>query len=105
VTLHVALATGALLAALVLALASPSKALALVAVLASALELAMATGVLQLGRLHLSSVPFGLVLPLLVAVPGVLAWLRAGSKPAVSAASIVAFVGTLQLVLHVTSHL
>ena len=101
-TLHVALATGALLAALVLALTAPSKALAFVAVVASAVELAMATGVLQL---HVASVSLGLILPVLVAVPGVLAWLRAGTKPAVSASAIVAFVGALQLVLHVSSHL
>jgi hypothetical protein len=103
-SLHIALATGALLAALVLMLTSGSRALAGLAVAAAALELATATGVLQLTRLHAAQVPLGLVLPILLAVPGLLAWLRATSRPAVSAAAIVAFVGTTQVVLYLTSH-
>lgn len=103
-SLHIALATGVLLAALVLTLVSPSRVLGALSVLASALELAAATGVLQLTRLHMQGVPFGLAFPLFIAVPGLVAWFRAASKPEVSAASIVAFVGTLQVVLYVTSH-
>jgi hypothetical protein len=92
-TLHVALAVSALVASAVLLLSKVARPLAVVALVASGLEVAMAFGLL---RLHLTSAPLGLLLGLALAVPGVLAWLRASSKPAVSAAAIVAFTGALQ---------
>ncbi len=93
-TLHVALAVSALAASAVLFFAGVARALAVVALLASALEVAMAFGVL---RLHVAGIPLGLVLGLALAIPGLLAWLRAASKPSVSAAAIVAFAGVLQV--------
>jgi hypothetical protein len=93
-TLHVALAVAALVAAVSLFLSAQARALATIALVASALEVAMAFRVL---RLDVAGVPLGLVLGLALAVPGVLAWLRASAKTAVSAAAIVAFAGVLQV--------
>jgi uncharacterized protein YybS (DUF2232 family) len=92
-TLHVALAVSALSASAVLLFSRVPRPLAVVAVIASALEVAMLFGAL---RLHVASVPLGLVLGLALAIPGLLAWLRAASKPSVSAAAIVAFTGVIQ---------
>jgi hypothetical protein len=93
-TLHVALAASALAASVLLVLSKVSRPLAVVALVASALEVAMAFGFL---RLYVASVPLGLLLGVALAVPGLLAWLRATSKPTVSAAAIVAFSGALQV--------
>jgi hypothetical protein len=101
-TLHVALAVSALAASAILILSNVARPLAVVALVASAVEVAMAFGVL---RLHVTNAPLGLVLGLALAVPGVLAWLRATSKPAVSAAAIVAFAGGLQTLLAVSRSL
>lgn len=95
-TLHVALAVSALAASVILFFSAVARSLAAVALVASGLEVAMAFGLL---RLHVAGVPLGLVLGLALAVPGVLAWLRAASKPAVSAAAVVAFAGILQTVV------
>lgn len=93
-TLHVALAVSALVAAAALFLSGQSRALATIALVAGALEVAMSFGVL---RLSVAGVPLGLVLGLALALPGVLAWLRASAKTAVSAAAVVAFTGVLQV--------
>jgi len=93
-TLHVALAVAALAASAALFLSKQSRTLAAVALAASALEVAMAFRVLRLG---LAGVPLGLVLGLALAIPGVLAWLRASAKTAISAAAVVALVGVLQV--------
>ncbi len=92
-TLHVALAVSALAASALLFFSAVARPLASVALVASGLEVAMALGFL---RLHVAGIPLGLVLGLALAVPGLLAWLRATSKPAVSAAAVVAFAGILQ---------
>jgi hypothetical protein len=97
-TLHVALAVAALAASIVLLFAAVGRPLAVVALVASGLEVAMALGAL---RLHVAGVPLGLVLGLALALPGLLAWLRASSKAAVSAATVVAVVGVLQVVVAV----
>jgi uncharacterized protein YybS (DUF2232 family) len=93
-TLHVALAVSALAASTILFFSGVARALAAVALLASGLEVAMAFAVL---RLHVAGLPMGLVLGLSLALPGIVAWLRATSKPAVSAAAIVALAGVLQV--------
>ncbi len=101
-TLHVALAVSALAASVVLFFSAVARPLAVLSFLASGLEVAMAFGFL---RLHVASLPLGLVLGLLLAVPGAIAWLRASSKPAVSAAAIVAFTGALQVLVAVNGRL
>ncbi|HVI94783.1 MAG TPA: hypothetical protein VM753_12305 [Anaeromyxobacter sp.] len=97
-TLHVALALSALAASVLLLLFSQQRTLAIVALLASGVEVAI-----QLGLVHLSisRVPLGLVLGLGLAVPGLFAWFRATAKGAVSAAALVAFTGLLQVLAHV----
>jgi uncharacterized protein YybS (DUF2232 family) len=93
-SLHVALAVSALAASAALFLSKQSRTLAAIALAASALEVAMAFGVL---RLNVAGVPLGLVLGLALAIPGVLAWLRASAKTAISAAAVVALTGVLQV--------
>jgi hypothetical protein len=96
-TVHTALAVAALSAAIILFLAHASRGLAIVALVASGLEVLMAFGVLVL---HVSSpVPLQLLLGALIAVPAVLIWLRVSGKSAVSAATVLAFVGALQVTL------
>lgn len=97
-TLHVALAVAALAASVVLFFSTVGRSLALVGLAASGVEVAMALGAL---RLHVAGLPLGLVLGLALAVPGLLAWLRAASKPAVSAAAVLALVGILQVAVAV----
>ncbi len=97
-SLHLALAVAALVASAALFLAAQSRALAAIALVASALEVTMAFGVLHVS---VSRVPLGLVLGLALAIPGVLAWLRASAKTAVSAAALVAFTGVLQVLVAV----
>jgi hypothetical protein len=93
-TLHVALAVSALAASAALYLSRQSRVLAVVALLASALEVAMAFGAL---RLALPGIQLGLALGLALAIPGLIAWLRASAKLAVSAAAVIAFAGALQV--------
>lgn len=101
-TLHLALAVSALAAALLLLAFSAQRALAIVAALAAGIQVAMALGLLRLG---VTGLPLGLVLGLAVGVPGLVAWLRATAKPAISAAAVVAFVGFVQVAVHVVARL
>lgn len=93
-TLHVALAVSALVASTILFFSAVGRPLAVLGLVASGLEVAMALGAL---RLHVAGVPLGLALGLALAVPGLLAWLRSTSKPAVSAAAVLALAGILQV--------
>ena len=100
-TLHLLIAWGGLIASILLLVFSTARLLGGIATVAAALELAMAYGYM---RLNVASIPLGLVFPLALAVPGVLAWLRASTKPAQSAAAIVSFVGVVQLLSYLGSH-
>ncbi len=91
---HLALAVAALAASIWLLVSSHARTLAMIAIVASGLEVAMALGLL---RLSVAGVPLRIVLGLALAIPGLLAWLRASAKSAVSAAALVAFVGVLQV--------
>jgi hypothetical protein len=99
-TLHTALAFAAL-AGSALLFATGSRILAIIALLASGLEVAMTLGVLHIAVARL---PLGLVLGLALALPGLIAWFRATAKPAISAATIVALIGILQVVVHSSLH-
>jgi hypothetical protein len=101
-TLHVALAVSALAGSAILLFAQIARPAALVALVASALEVAMALGVL---RIHAAGVPLGLALGLALAVTGLLAWLRATAKTAVAAATAVALAGVLQVFVAVQGRL
>jgi len=94
-SLHAALAVSALVASAALFLTAPSRVLAVIALVASGVEVAMALGVVHLAVAHL---PLRIVLALALAIPGLIAWFRSGAKSATSAAAIVAFVGGLQVV-------
>jgi hypothetical protein len=94
-SLHALLAYSGLAAALVLLAASQSRALPIVAVLAGALQVLRALGVIHLEVRH---VPLGLVLGVALCVPAVIAWFKATAKSAVTAAAIASFVGAAQVV-------
>jgi hypothetical protein len=95
-SLYTALALSAFGFSVVLLLASASRTLPAIALVASGVEALMALGYLRLG---VAGMPLGLALGLALAIPGLLAWFRATGKAAIAAASIVAFVGVLQVVL------
>ncbi len=101
-TLHFALAVAAFAAAILLAFGPAQRLLAAIALLAGGVEVAMSMGYL---RLSVAGIPLGLVLGLSLAVPGLLLWLRVSSKPAVSAATVVALVGVLQVIASVGARL
>jgi hypothetical protein len=79
-----------------LVVGSSSRVAAIVAVIAAAVDVAIRLGVIHLG---VSGVSLALVIGFALAVPGVLTWLRVASKSAVSAATVVALVGALKVVL------
>lgn len=99
-SLHTLLAFVAL-AGSALLFATGGRVLATVALVASGLEVLMALGVLHLRVVQL---PLGLVLGLALALPGLIAWFRATAKPAISAATVVALVGTVQVVAYAALH-
>ncbi len=92
--IHNALAYSGLAAALVLLAASQSRGLALVAVVASAVQVLIH---LQFISLHVSRLPLGPLLGLLLAVPALVAWFRATTKTAITAGALAAFVGLVQV--------
>jgi hypothetical protein len=96
--LHTALALSTVLAAAYLLLASPSRVLAGLALLAGALELALALGWL---RLAVHGPTLSLALGVAIAVPALGLWWRAGGKGPLSAAAVLAFIGLLQTALAV----
>ena len=95
--LHSALSWSGLVAAVVLLLAGQTRGIALIAVLAAAMELLLQHGFIQL---HVTHLPLGLVLGLALAVPSLWAWFRSSSKAAVTAGAVAAFVGLVQLVAY-----
>jgi hypothetical protein len=93
-TTQVYLAVAALAASALLFFSSQGRAIAAIALLASGVEVVLVMGWL---RVDIGGVNLGLVLALLLAVPGLVAWFRAAGKAAVTAAAIVAFIGILQV--------
>ncbi|HSN90614.1 MAG TPA: hypothetical protein VLS93_05260 [Anaeromyxobacteraceae bacterium] len=93
---HTALAIAALAGSIALFVGSASRILAVIALIASGLEVAMALGLLHLS---VAGIPLRLVLGLCLAVPGVMIWLRASGKNTVAASTVVALVGILQVLL------
>jgi len=90
------LAYSGLAAALVLlAAAQTSRAVALIAVIAGAIEVTRALGLIHLQIKHL---PLGLLLGAALCVPSLIAWFRSTTKPAVTAGAIATFVGAAQVV-------
>jgi hypothetical protein len=95
--LHGALAYSALAASILLLVTATGRALPAVAVLASGLEVLRHLGLL---RLQVAGLPLDLLLGLALAIPGLVAWFRSTTKAAISAATIVAFVGALQVLAY-----
>ncbi|HVO18342.1 MAG TPA: hypothetical protein VMU15_03750 [Anaeromyxobacter sp.] len=98
--LHSALSYCGLIAAAVLLLAGQSRGIALIAVLAAALQVLLLHGTLQL---HVAHIPLALALAL--AVPSLVAWFRASSKTAITAGALAAFVGLVQLLAYAAPRL
>ncbi len=94
-SLHLFLAVAGLAGAIFLVAGQAARLLGAVALIASAIEVAMAFGVV---RFSVAGVPLGLVLGLCLAVPGLLAWLRSPSKAGITASTVVALVGILQVI-------
>lgn len=96
--LHTALALSTVLFAAYLLLASPSRLLPGVVLLAGALELALALGWLRLA-VHGPTLSLGLGVA--IALPALALWWRTGGKGPLSAAAVLAFIGLLQTALAV----
>ena len=96
--LHTALALSAVIAAAYLFFSSASRLWAGLALLAGAVELAMAFGWL---RLSVHGPTLSLVLGVAIALPGLMVWWRASGKWPLSAAAVLAFIGLLQTTLSV----
>ncbi len=94
-SLHLAMAVAACAAAIFLVAGQTARILGAVALLASAIEVAMAFGLV---RFSVAGLPLGLALGLCLAIPGLLAWLRSSSKAAITAAVVVTLVGVLQVI-------
>lgn len=95
-TLHTALALSAVLAAAWLFFTAGTRAPALLALLAAGVEVALAQGWV---RLALHGPTLSLALGGAIALPAVVIWWRAGGKGPLTAASILAFIGLLQVAL------
>ena len=76
-TLHVALAISALAASVLLVASSQQRVLPVIALVAAAVETAVAFGYLHIS---VSGLPLGLILGLALALPGLVGWLRATAK-------------------------
>jgi hypothetical protein len=94
--LHTALAFSTVLAAAYLLVSSPSRLLPGLALLAGAVELALALGWIRLA-VHGPTLSLGLGVA--IALPALGLWWRAGGKGPLSAAAILAFIGLLQTAL------
>jgi len=93
-SLHLALAVAALAASILLFAGGATRILGAVALAAAGVEVAMAFGLVHFA---VAGLPLGLLLGLCLAVPGLLAWLRTSSKAGVTAATVTALVGLLQV--------
>jgi len=84
---------GALLAAFVLVFRSGEKVPAFIALAVAALEALIAFRLVTIK----GPASLGLILAVLLAAAGIWSWMRAASKPAVTAATVVALVGVIQV--------
>jgi hypothetical protein len=101
-SLHVALALSAALAAAYLFLTSPARLLPGVALLAAGTELALAEGWV---RLAVHGPTLSLALGVAILAPALVVWWRAGGKGPLTGASILAFIGLLQTGLALAARL
>lgn len=88
------LVIAALAGAVVLVGQAPARLFAVIALVAAAIEALFLFGILSIAVKGIS-VPLLLALALVVA--GIACWLRVGTRTAVTAATVVSFVGVIQL--------
>ena len=100
--LHTALAFSTFAAAVYLFASTPSRLLTGVALLAGAVEAALALGWL---RLAVQGTTLSLVLGLAIAVPALIIWWKASSKGSLSAAAVLSFIGLLQTALAILTRI
>ncbi len=93
-TLANTLAVAALVASVLLLVTHQARIPAIVAAVASGLEVLIALGMV---RIHVAHLPLGLILGASLAVAGVLVHLKAAAKVAVSAATVTVLVGAVQV--------
>ena len=93
---HTVLAVAALAGAIVLIATSHARLGAIVAAIAAGIDVLIRLGIVHIG---VSGISLGLVIGLLLAIPGVICWMRVSSKTGVSAATVVALVGVLKVVI------
>ena len=91
---HTVLVVCALIAAVILVLQAGERLIPLIALVACALEALAAFHVLQLSS---PKVRIDVILSAVLAVTGGIAWARSSSKPAITAATVIALVGVIQL--------
>jgi len=94
VTPSTVLAVLALVASVVLLMQKASKIFAIVAVVASGLEVLMAFHVF---RLSVTRIPLGLVLGAALAIAGVILYSKVHAKVAVACATVITLAGALQV--------
>ena len=91
-----ALVVCALIASVMLALHGGARLIPLIALVACAIEALMVFRVIQLSSPRLR---IDVILPAVLAVTGVICWSRSASKSAITASSVIAIVGVIQVLL------
>jgi hypothetical protein len=91
-----ALIVGALIASVMLALSGGDRLFPAIALIACGLEALIAFRVIQLSSPKLR---IDVILPAVLAVTGAICWSRAASKSAITASTVIALVGVIQVVL------
>jgi hypothetical protein len=93
---HTALVVCALIACVILVLQGGERLIPVIALVACALEALIAFHVIQLSS---AKVRVDAILPAVLAVTGGIAWARSTAKSAITAATVIALVGVIQLLL------
>ena len=91
-----ALVVGALIASVVLALHGGARLIPLIALVACAIEALIAFRVIQLSSPRLR---IDVILPAVLVVTGVIGWSRSSAKSAITASTVIAIIGVVQLLL------
>jgi hypothetical protein len=91
-----ALVVCALLASVVLALHSGARIVPLIALVACAIEALIAFHVIHLS---LPRLRIDVILPAVLVVAGVIGWSRSSAKSAITASTVIAIIGAVQLLL------
>jgi hypothetical protein len=95
--MHIHLGTALVVVALVSSIVmflQTDRTVALVALVASGVEALLVFGLMSLS---LAKFRIDIILPAMLAVAGVIAWVRTSTKHAITASALVTLVGTLQL--------